>query len=127
MADAVEGQSQVRITQTISSWNMTLTLPLHLPRVLMQNLSDAQYDRFEAYRRHALPKQAVRKVLQLGVYPLLSISDLTSQVIQQTVGQQVSMPVAQVVAGISKVFVGEIVEKGQIHACVTVQSSVFFI
>jgi hypothetical protein len=32
-----------------------------------------------------------------------------------------------VVAGISKVFVGEIVEKGQIHACVTVQSSVFFI
>ena len=34
------------------------------------------------------------------------------QVIQQTLGQQVSMPVAQVVAGFSKVFVGEIVEKG---------------
>jgi len=28
----------------------------------MDNLSPAQYDRFEAYRRHALPKQAVRKV-----------------------------------------------------------------
>lgn len=28
----------------------------------MENLSPAQYERFEAYRRHALPKQAVRKV-----------------------------------------------------------------
>ena len=31
-------------------------------RVLMDNLSPAQYDRFEAYRRYALSKQAVRKV-----------------------------------------------------------------
>lgn len=31
-------------------------------RVLMDNFSSSQYDRFEAYRRHALPKQAVRKV-----------------------------------------------------------------
>jgi len=31
----------------------------------MDNLSPAQYDRFEAYRRHALPKQAVRKVWYL--------------------------------------------------------------
>ena len=28
----------------------------------MDNFSPAQYDRFEAYRRHALPKQAVRRV-----------------------------------------------------------------
>lgn len=28
----------------------------------MDNFTSAQYDRFEAYRRHALPKQAVRKV-----------------------------------------------------------------
>lgn len=28
----------------------------------MENFSPAQYERFEAYRRHALPKQAVRKV-----------------------------------------------------------------
>ena len=34
------------------------------------------------------------------------------QVIQQATGQQVSQPVAQIVAGFSKVFVGEIVEKG---------------
>lgn len=29
----------------------------------MDNFSPAQYERFEAYRRHALPKQAVRKVI----------------------------------------------------------------
>lgn len=60
----------------------------------MDNFSADQYERFEAYRRHALPKGAVRKV------------------IQQTLGQQVSQPVAQIIAGFSKVFVGEIVEKG---------------
>ncbi|KAI5891593.1 TAFII28-domain-containing protein [Schizophyllum commune H4-8] len=64
-------------------------------KVLMDEFSPEQYDRFEAYRRHALPKQAVRKV------------------IQQTVGQQVSQPVAQIVAGFAKVFVGEIVEKAR--------------
>ncbi|KAJ8091823.1 transcription initiation factor TFIID subunit 11 [Marasmius tenuissimus] len=64
-------------------------------KVLMENLSPEQYDRFEAYRRHALPKQAIRKV------------------IQQTVGAQVSQPVAQIIAGFSKVFVGEMVEKAR--------------
>ncbi|KAI0776951.1 hTAFII28-like protein conserved region-domain-containing protein [Trametes elegans] len=64
-------------------------------KVLMDNLSPAQYDRFEAYRRYALSKQAVRKV------------------IQQTTGQQASLPVAQIIAGFSKVFVGEIVEKAR--------------
>ncbi|KAJ2971500.1 hypothetical protein NUW54_g12494 [Trametes sanguinea] len=64
-------------------------------KVLMDNLSPAQYDRFEAYRRYALSKQAVRKV------------------IQQSTGQQVSLPVAQIIAGFSKVFVGEIVEKAR--------------
>ncbi|KAI0065197.1 TAFII28-domain-containing protein [Artomyces pyxidatus] len=64
-------------------------------KVLMDNFTPEQYERFEAYRRHALPKQAVRKV------------------IQQALGQQVSQPIAQVVAGFSKVFVGEIVEKAR--------------
>ncbi|KAJ7198581.1 hTAFII28-like protein conserved region-domain-containing protein [Mycena pura] len=64
-------------------------------KVLMDNFTPLQYDRFEAYRRHALPKQAVRKV------------------IQQSVGLQVSPPVAQIVAGVAKVFVGEIVEKAR--------------
>ena len=34
-------------------------------RVLMDNFSPQQYDRFESYRRHALPKQAVRKVCSI--------------------------------------------------------------
>lgn len=35
------------------------------------------------------------------------------QVIQQNLGQQISTPVAQVVAGVAKVFVGEIVESAR--------------
>jgi len=62
-------------------------------KVLMDNFSPAQYDRFEAYRRHALPKQAVRKV------------------IQQTLGQQVSQPVAQIIAGFSKVSLAKSLRK----------------
>jgi len=81
-------------------------------RVLMDNLSPDQYERFEAYRRHALPKQAVRKVRSTFPGHYICFSDFCAQVIQQTLGQQVSQPVAQIVAGFSKVFVGEIIEKG---------------
>ncbi len=81
------------------------------PRVLMDNFGSGQYERFEAYRRHALPKQAVRKVLSWTCL-FLCVGNLVVQVIQQTLGQQVSQPVAQIVAGFSKVFVGEMVEKG---------------
>lgn len=42
-----------------------------------------------------------------------SILIYLSQVIQQTLGKQVSAPVAQIVAGFGKVFVGEIVEKAR--------------
>lgn len=41
------------------------------------------------------------------------VDQLLHQLIQQTLGQQVSQPVAQVVAGFSKVFVGEIIERGE--------------
>ena len=81
----------------------------------MDNFTPAQYDRFEAYRRHALPKQAVRKVhisQPAGAEPP-HLTDTMTKVIQQTLGQQVSQPVAQIVAGFSKVFVGEIIEKGE--------------
>lgn len=47
----------------------------------MDNFTPAQYDRFEAYRRHALPKQAVRKVCcliaLLGVWNATVIGGLT--------------------------------------------------
>ncbi|KAJ7610980.1 TAFII28-domain-containing protein [Roridomyces roridus] len=63
-------------------------------KVLLDNFTPEQNDRYDTYRRYALPKQAVRKV------------------IQQT-GMQVSLPLAQIVAGFGKVFVGEIVEKAR--------------
>ncbi|KZV65627.1 TAFII28-domain-containing protein [Peniophora sp. CONT] len=64
-------------------------------KVLMDSFGPEQYERYEAYRRSALSKGAVRKV------------------VQQSLGQQVSAPVAQIVAGFSKVFVGEIVERAR--------------
>ncbi|KIM59015.1 hypothetical protein SCLCIDRAFT_126880 [Scleroderma citrinum Foug A] len=64
----------------------------------MDNFTPTPYDQFEVYKRHALPKQAVRT---------------PQSVIQQATGQQVSQSVAQVVAGFAKVFVGEIVEKAR--------------
>jgi transcription initiation factor TFIID subunit 11 len=60
----------------------------------MDNFTPEQFERYEAYRRSALPKQNVRKF------------------IQQSTNYTVSQPVAQVMAGFAKVFVGEIVEKG---------------
>jgi len=43
------------------------------------------------------------------------VIDPLCQLIQQTLGQQVSQPVAQIVAGFSKVFVGEIIERGELE------------
>jgi transcription initiation factor TFIID subunit 11 len=45
-----------------------------------------------------------------------SLTSSFHQLIQQTLGQQVSQPVAQIVAGFSKVFVGEIIERGESEA-----------
>ena len=78
----------------------------------MDNFTPAHHERFEAYRRHALPKSAVRKVMPVQRSHSSSVLNGCLQVIQQTLGQQVSQPVAQIVAGFSKVFVGEIIEKG---------------
>lgn len=81
----------------------------------MDNFSPEQYDRYEAYRRNALPKQGVRRVCNICGQMFLML--LTShQVVQQALNQQISTPVAQVVAGFAKVFVGEIVEKGSHRA-----------
>jgi transcription initiation factor TFIID subunit 11 len=44
----------------------------------------------------------------------ITLTVYAPQVIQQSLGQQVSQPVAQIVAGFAKVFVGEIVEKGML-------------
>jgi len=64
-------------------------------KVLLENFTPEQNARFEAYRRSALNKNSVKKV------------------VQNTTGLVVSAPVAQVLAGVAKVFVGEIVEKAR--------------
>ncbi|KDQ07094.1 hypothetical protein BOTBODRAFT_120509 [Botryobasidium botryosum FD-172 SS1] len=61
----------------------------------MDNFSDDQHKRYEWYRRAALNKGNIRKV------------------INQTLNHSVSPNVAQVIAGVAKVFVGEIVEKAR--------------
>lgn len=60
---------------------------------------------------HYQNKPSERSVYRSVLY-MISILNHLTQVIQQTLGQQVSQPVAQIVAGFGKVFVGEIVEKG---------------
>lgn len=60
---------------------------------------------------HYQNKPSERSVYRSVLY-MISILNYFTQVIQQTLGQQVSQPVAQIVAGFGKVFVGEIVEKG---------------
>ncbi|KZV98921.1 TAFII28-domain-containing protein [Exidia glandulosa HHB12029] len=61
----------------------------------MDHFSPLQRERYESYRRSFFNKQSVRRL------------------IQQSLGLTVSPNVAQVVAGFSKVFVGEIVEKAR--------------
>jgi hypothetical protein len=42
----------------------------------------------------------------------MGVTDEATQVVQTTTGQLVSQSVSQVIAGVAKIFVGEIVEKG---------------
>ncbi|KAG9025758.1 hypothetical protein FRB95_009802 [Tulasnella sp. JGI-2019a] len=64
-------------------------------KVLMESFTPEQHERYEQYRRSAINKNTVRKF------------------IHTTFGTNPSMNVAQVVAGFSKVFVGEMVEKAR--------------
>ena len=86
-------------------------------RVLMDNFSPGQHERYEAYRRSALNKQSVRKVSLVVVVKAQRYSQ-GPQLVHQTLGVSVSPTVAQVVAGFAKVFVGEVIEKAR-----TVQSA----
>ena len=61
------GRANPKITW-ISISALVITEPSSLRLGPMDNVSPAQYDRFEAYRWHALPKQAFRKVCQLFSY-----------------------------------------------------------
>ncbi|KAK4054706.1 transcription initiation factor TFIID subunit 11 [Microbotryomycetes sp. JL201] len=64
-------------------------------RVLLEHFDAEQMDRYEAFRRSGLTKGAVRKL------------------VNNLAGQNVPPSVLTVVRGFAKVFVGEIVEKGE--------------
>ncbi|ORX56869.1 TAFII28-like protein, partial [Hesseltinella vesiculosa] len=61
-------------------------------RLLLENFSDDQLRRYEAYRRSALNRTNVKRL------------------VTQIMNQQCSQTMAFVVAGFTKVYVGEIVE-----------------
>ncbi|CEP10322.1 hypothetical protein [Parasitella parasitica] len=64
-------------------------------KVLLENFSDDQLQRYEGYRRSALNRTNVKRL------------------VSQVLNQQCSQTMAFVVAGFSKVYVGEIVEKAK--------------
>ena len=70
-------------------------LQLHRLGMLVDSFSEEQSARYAAYRRTNLNKAAIKK--------------LANQVLNQSIGNNVTI----VIAGLAKVFVGEIVEKAR--------------
>ena len=88
--------------------------------MLVSSFTEDQLNRYEMYRRSAFPKASVKKV-RLTSLPLLAVgfkklnfnNSVYFQLMQSiTGGSSVPPNVVIAMAGIAKVFVGEIVEEG---------------
>lgn len=117
----------VWFTMPSSMWKILLSL---FCRVLVSSFSEEQLNRYEMYRRSAFPKAAIKRVrtarwniyvrymskVYLTIYlrKMLKLLAYTFwfQLIQSITGSSVSQNVVIAMSGISKVFVGEVVEEG---------------
>lgn len=86
---------------------------------MLEHFDDEQMSRYEHYRRSGLNKASVRKVrscLVLSRERSGADRGFNPQLVNQVTGQTVSPSILTVVRGFAKVFVGEIVEKGELSS-----------
>ena len=90
-------------------------------QVLVSNFTEEQLDRYEMYRRSAFPKAAIKRVCFLFMIShsfllhstIQCVSLFLIQLMQTITGCSISQNVVIAMAGIAKVFVGEVVEEGK--------------
>lgn len=86
----------------------------------MELMTEEQLDRYEAFRRSAIDKLKIKRVCTSSQVKTDSEKAPSAiwlmQVLQTISGHNVSAPMVTVVRGMAKVFVGELVEAGEMFA-----------